>query len=59
MPAWVTHLKRLSPAKGVAIKSLDGISYIGAGLADEEVYYLYCLIKNTVAIRVESPPEQG
>ncbi len=43
--AWMAKLQRFARAKGVIIKSKDGIFYIGAGLPDDEVVYLYELIR--------------
>lgn len=45
-PAVVARLQRFVRSKGVIIKSKKGISYIGAGLPDDEVLYLYALIKS-------------
>lgn len=44
IPAWLSRLQRLVRSKGVIIKSIDGIFYIGSGLPDAEVIYLYRLI---------------
>ncbi len=45
-PTVVARLQRFVRSKGVIIKSKKGIYYIGAGLPDDEVLYLYALIKS-------------
>ncbi|PKN72680.1 MAG: hypothetical protein CVU50_05945 [Candidatus Cloacimonetes bacterium HGW-Cloacimonetes-3] len=45
---WMTRLQRFARAKGVIIKSKDGIFYIGTGLPDDEVVYLYALFKQSL-----------
>jgi len=49
-PAWVASLQRLVRSKGVIIKSKDGFFNIAAGLANEEVEYLYTVIKQYLAL---------
>jgi len=45
-PAW---LRRLIKSKGVQVKCRQGIVAFGAGLPDDEVRYLYTLVRDTVA----------
>ena len=43
-PAWMERLRRFARSKGVIVKSREGVFYIGAGLPDAELVYLYSLI---------------
>jgi hypothetical protein len=43
-PAWIERLRRFARSKGVIVKSREGVFYIGAGLPDAELVYLYSLI---------------
>lgn len=45
-PIVVARLQRFVRSKGVIVKSKKGIFYIGAGLPDDEVMYLYAVIKS-------------
>lgn len=53
IPDWVYKLQRFSRAKGVIIKSQVGVFYFGAGLPDEEVYYLYSLIREQLQFNLK------
>jgi hypothetical protein len=44
-PFWVRVLAKVSRSKGIFIKSRSGIYSFGAGLPDDEIYYLYTLVK--------------
>jgi hypothetical protein len=44
-PWWMSLLIRHARSKGIVIKSRQGMFYYGAGLPDEEVYYLYTLVR--------------
>ncbi|MDD2229700.1 MAG: hypothetical protein PHY48_09840 [Candidatus Cloacimonetes bacterium] len=46
IPAWMARLQRFVRSKGIIVKSREGIFYIGAGLPDDELVYLYSLISS-------------
>jgi len=45
-PRWMSILERFSRSKGIIIKSKQNLYSFGAGLPDEEVYYLYTLVRS-------------
>ncbi|HOH46366.1 MAG TPA: hypothetical protein PLX59_00880 [Candidatus Cloacimonadota bacterium] len=44
IPNWAYKLSRLTPTKGVVIKTRDGLQYVGAGLPEEQLSYLHMII---------------
>jgi hypothetical protein len=49
LPAWTRALWRLVPSKGIIIKHQRGLYTFGAGLPDDEIRYLYSLIRRSLA----------
>lgn len=49
------YMMRFHRSKGVILKSMDGIFYIGAGLSDAEVYYLFSRISWYLDRRSHAP----
>ncbi len=48
LPVWITWLQKLSRAKGISVKSTQGIYSFGTGLPDEEVFHLYTLVRHYI-----------
>jgi hypothetical protein len=48
-PRWLSRLNKLVKSRGVTLKCRSGLVTFGAGLPDEEVSYLYGLIKRALA----------
>ncbi len=51
---WITWLGKYSYSKGIIIKSTNGMYSFGAGLPDDEIYYLYILIKQNCNCKSKS-----
>jgi len=49
IPVWAAALARLSKSKGITIKHRRGLYTFGAGLPDEEIKYLYSLVRRALA----------
>lgn len=49
LPAWARTLWRLAPSKGITVKHKSGLYTFGAGLPDDEIRYLYSLIRRSLA----------
>jgi len=47
-PKWVQIIKKFVKSRGIIIKSREGIITFGEGLPDEEVVYLYNIVKKRV-----------
>jgi hypothetical protein len=45
---WYKFLKSVVKSQGIVIKSKSGMYFFGSGLSDEEVKYLYSLIRNVI-----------
>lgn len=52
LPGWAMALTRLGKSKGVTLKHRGGLYTFAAGLPDDEVRYLYSLIRQALAGRV-------
>lgn len=48
LPSWAAALASLARSKGITIKHRRGLYTFGAGLPDEEVKYLYSLIRRSL-----------
>jgi len=46
---WATRVASLAPSKGITLKTRSGLFTVGAGLPDEEIRYLYALIRQGLA----------
>jgi hypothetical protein len=49
-PRWVNILQRFVKSKGIIIKSRNGLITFGAGLPDEEVQYLFSIVKKALGL---------
>jgi len=45
IPGWLMRLNRYTKSKGIVVKTLDDVHYFGAGMADDELRYLFWLIQ--------------
>jgi hypothetical protein len=50
-PRWMRIFKKFVKSKGIIIKSRSGLITFGAGLPDEEVQYLFSLVKRVIVER--------
>jgi len=50
LPAWVEKLARFAKAQGVTVKSRRGLYTFASGLPDDEVHYLYAVVKRTLQL---------
>ena len=48
LPSWVEKLARLAKSKGITVKSKAGLLNFAAGLPDDEVGYLYTIVKRAL-----------
>ena len=48
-PRWLRTLARFAQSKGITVKGKGGLVTFGVGLTDEEVRYLYSIIKRALA----------
>ncbi len=48
LPGWVEKLARLAKSKGITVKSKAGLLNFAAGLPDDEVGYLYTIVKRAL-----------
>jgi hypothetical protein len=48
--AWLKWVKKLARLKGVMIKSKGGIFPFGYGLPDDEVRYLYSVVREALGL---------
>jgi hypothetical protein len=49
LPLWLQKLRTFFPAKGITVKARTGLFTFGAGLADDEVRYLHCVVTHALA----------
>lgn len=47
-PKWLSFLSKLARSKGITIKSKSGLHTFGTGLPDDEVLYIYSIVKKTI-----------
>jgi len=50
-PRWLTFIQKLVKSKGIVVKCRSGLVTFGAGLPDEEVYYLFTIVKRVIGER--------
>ena len=50
LPKWVEMLARLAKSKGVTVKSKAGLISFAAGLPDDEVCYLYNIVRRALGL---------
>jgi len=50
-PRWIQAFRKFVKSKGVIIKSRSGLVTFGAGLPDQEVQYLFMLVKRVLGLR--------
>jgi hypothetical protein len=51
LPGWVEKLARLAKSKGITVKTKAGLFTFAAGLPDDEVCYLYALVRRSLGSR--------
>jgi hypothetical protein len=49
-PKWISFLTKFARSKGITIKSKSGLYTFGAGLPDDEVIYLYSILRKNIEI---------